>query len=130
MNLGRQKVLAPHPTNAKSAFVEWGIRKFRRRNLGPQLFQPRALVGGAGKDALHAKIALQAEQRVAQGVVGELVRLGANHHDRTLPAPQRDLQLHVTVLRGNVGVHQADAQRQSFAVFKIRLNKRRPLGGN
>jgi len=102
----------------------------RLPDLCPQLIASGAGFGRIGEQAGRGIFLGQGSQCGVQSIVGEPVALGGHQQEFAIRGGEEVQQLAVTLLRGNVGVDQNDAQAQRGALVEIRLDEFGPLLGN
>src|ERR1019366_878695 len=88
----------------------------------PECFHARfALVRRDRKHLVHLVLPLQRGQRLRQRIVREPVRLCPHYQERPLRLLEEIDENLIAGLRRNVGVHQADRQRQRLPFGQVRL---------
>lgn len=97
---------------------------------GPQFLDPGAGFGRDGKQVVHFKPLFQGEEIAGALVATETIDFGCDHGKVAACGSQPVEQLKVTLLRGDVGIDEADAEFERGADGEIRLDEGRPARGN
>jgi len=124
--MGRSKTKSNLPKTLRKKVRGRGLLHDRQNPL-PESWYPGSGLRRDGKDLLDAMLALQGSEALTQHVIRQPVRLRPNDDKRPLRLLEIEDQLSVTRLRGDIGIHQADAQGQSFSLAEVRLDEQRPL---
>ena len=96
----------------------------------PEFLDACAGFGGDGKDFIQFKGVSDGQEVSGARVAAEPICLGCDHQKRAAGMAEPVEELSVVWLRRDVGVYETNAEFESLALGKIRIDKLRPFGGD
>ena len=99
-------------------------------NLGPEGFDSSHGLGRDRQNAVDAVGFLECGEGLGELVAAQAIGLGADHQVRALHGVEGIDEQGIALLRGNVGVDQANAEGELFALGEVRFDELGPLGGD
>lgn len=96
-------------------------------DTGPESLHIALVLHRAGENLIHVVRALECQNGVSKGVIGETVTLGADDKEGSANLPQEVQKLCIRGLRRDIRVHQADTESKLSPFGQIGIDEGLPL---